>query len=48
MALSNAYRAVLGRAILAEGQTPAGVQLPTLEESYLDPDFRARPVRKGN
>jgi hypothetical protein len=47
LALSNAYRAVLGRPILAEGQTLTGVRLPTLEESYLDPDFRVSAVRAG-
>jgi len=47
VALSNAYRAMLGRPILAAGQTPAGVRLPTLEESYLDPDFRVIAVRAG-
>jgi hypothetical protein len=44
LALSDAYRAVLGRPILAGGLTPAGVRLPTLEESYLDPDFRVSAV----
>jgi hypothetical protein len=39
-ALAAAYRAVLHRPILAEGETPTGVRLPTLEEGYLDPDFR--------
>ena len=47
LALSNAYRAVLSRPILAEGQTPAGIRLPTLEESYLDPDFRVSAVQAG-
>ena len=47
LALSNAYRAVLGRPILAEDQTLTGVRLPTLEESYLDPDFRVSAVRAG-
>lgn len=42
--LSAAYRAMLSRPILAEGDTPTGIQLPTLEEGYLDPDFRVRPV----
>jgi len=46
-ALSNAYRAVLARPILAEGETPTGVRLPTLEEGYLDPDFRIAPVAGG-
>jgi hypothetical protein len=47
LALSNAYRAVLGRPILAEGQAPAGLRLPTLEEGYLDPDFRVSEVLAG-
>jgi hypothetical protein len=47
MALSNAYRAVLGRPILAEDQALTGVRLPTLEDSYLDPDFRVSAVRAG-
>jgi len=47
LALSNAYRAVLERPILAEDQTLTGVRLPTLEESYLDPDFRVSAVRAG-
>jgi hypothetical protein len=47
LALSNAYRAVLSRPILSEGQTPAGIRLPTLEESYLDPDFRVSAVQAG-
>ena len=47
LALSNAYRAVLGRPILAEDQTLTGVRLPTLQDSYLDPDFRVSEVRAG-
>ncbi|MGD0069405.1 MAG: hypothetical protein ABSB76_39035, partial [Streptosporangiaceae bacterium] len=47
LALSNAYRAVLGRPILAEDQTLAGVRLPTLKDSYLDPDFRVSAVGAG-
>jgi hypothetical protein len=43
-ALTAAYRAVLHRPILAEGETPTGVRLPTLEEGYLDPDFRVSAV----
>jgi len=46
-ALSSAYRAVLTRPILTEGETPTGVRLPTLEEGYLDPDFRVAPVAGG-
>ena len=47
LALSNAYRAVMGRPILAQDQTLAGVRLPTLKDSYLDPDFRLSVVRAG-
>jgi hypothetical protein len=47
LALSNAYRAVLGRPILAQDQALTGVRLPTLEDSYLDPDFRVSAVRAG-
>jgi hypothetical protein len=46
-ALAAAYRAVLQRPILAEGDTPSGVRLPTLEEGYLDPDFRVSAVAGG-
>lgn len=42
--LFDAYRAMLSAPILAEGDTPIGLRLPTLEESYLDPDFRVRAV----
>ncbi len=45
--LCSAYRAVLARPILTEGETPTGVRLPTLVEGYLDPDFRAAPVAGG-
>jgi hypothetical protein len=47
-ALSTAYRAALARPILAEGEAPSGVRLPTLGEGYLDPDFRVRPVAGGD
>jgi hypothetical protein len=43
-ALSCAYRAALPRPILADGDAPAGMRLPTLDEGYLDPDFRVRQV----
>jgi hypothetical protein len=46
-ALAAAYRAVLHRPILAEGETPNGMRLPTLEEGYLDPDFRVSAVVGG-
>jgi hypothetical protein len=47
-ALSNAYRVGLQRPILAEGDVPAGICLPTLDEGYLDPDFRVRSVAGGD
>ena len=46
-ALAAAYRAVLHRPILAEAETPSGMRLPTLEEGYLDPDFRVSAVVGG-
>ena len=46
--LSYAYRAALGRPILAESEAPEGIHLPTLEEGYLDPDFRVRRVAGGD
>ncbi|HET9894990.1 MAG TPA: helix-turn-helix domain-containing protein [Streptosporangiaceae bacterium] len=42
--LSSAYQAPLARPILAEGDAPAGMPLPTLAEGYEDPDFRVRQV----
>lgn len=47
-ALSNTYQSALSRPILAEGDAPAGMRLPTLAEGYLDPDFRVRPVGGGD
>jgi hypothetical protein len=46
-AMCEAYRAMLGRPILAEGKTPSGVRLPTLEDGYLEPDFRVAAVTGG-
>ncbi|BCL29735.1 NACHT domain-containing protein [Streptomyces aurantiacus] len=46
-ALSSAYCAALSRPVLAEGDVPIGVCLPTLEEGYLDPHFKVRPVSGG-
>ncbi|MEU9603457.1 hypothetical protein [Streptomyces sp. NPDC048057] len=43
-ALTTGYRAALAKPILSEGHAPAGVRLPTLEEGYVDPDFRLRAV----
>ena len=42
--LSDAYQAAMARSILAEGDAPAGMRLPTLAEGYEDPDFRVRQV----
>jgi len=42
--LVQAHTANLSRPILTEGETPSGMRLPTLEEGYLDPDFRVRTV----
>ena len=47
-ALARAYRAALPRPILTEGEVPAGICLPTLDEGYLNPDFRVRPVVGGD
>lgn len=46
-ALSNAYRATLRRPILSNDD-PLGAHLPTLEEGYVDPDFRVRAVTGGD
>ena len=46
-ALCEAYRAMLRRPILTDGETPMGVRLPTLNEGYLDPDFRVALVEGG-
>jgi hypothetical protein len=46
-ALAREYRAALARPILSEGDTPSGVRMPSLEEGYLDPDFRVRVVDAG-
>ncbi|MFE0421602.1 NACHT domain-containing protein [Streptomyces sp. NPDC058953] len=46
-ALVTGYQAALGRAILAEGNAPAGVLMPSLGEGYIDPDFRLREVAPG-
>ncbi|MCX5202953.1 hypothetical protein OG897_16030 [Streptomyces sp. NBC_00237] len=45
--LVRGSRAALGRAILSEGQAPSGVRLPSLEEGYVDPDFRVRALPEG-
>ncbi|WP_157839224.1 NACHT domain-containing protein [Streptomyces flavidovirens] len=46
-ALTTGYRAALPRPILAEGDAPTGVCLPTLGEGYVDPDFRVQAVAEG-
>ncbi|MFE9837654.1 NACHT domain-containing protein [Streptomyces sp. NPDC005551] len=46
-ALVRGYRASLDRPILSDGQSPAGIVLPTLGEGYVDPDFRVRAVLAG-
>ncbi|MEU8887844.1 hypothetical protein [Streptomyces sp. NPDC048442] len=38
------YRAALTKSILAEGEAPSGLTLPTLVEGYVDPDFRVSAV----
>ncbi|WP_329128454.1 hypothetical protein OG552_36230 [Streptomyces sp. NBC_01476] len=43
-ALSTAARAALSRPILADGDVPTGVGLPTVAAGYLDPRFRVRAV----
>lgn len=46
-ALSTGYRATLDRPILAQGDAPSGILLPTAAESYLDPRFRVRALGSG-
>lgn len=47
-ALTTAYEAALHRPILAEGEVPTGVSMPSLREGYLDPRFRVREVGGGS
>jgi hypothetical protein len=47
-ALTTAYEGALHRPILAEGEIPTGVSMPTLGEGYLDPRFRVREVGGGS
>ncbi|CAM5347390.1 hypothetical protein GCM10010329_41390 [Streptomyces spiroverticillatus] len=42
--LATAYRSDLGKQILAEGEAPSGLTLPTLGDGYVDPDFRVSDV----
>ncbi len=46
-ALATGYRAALDRPILAQGDAPSGIVLPSVAESYLDPRFRVRAVGAG-
>jgi hypothetical protein len=43
-ALTRRYRAELARPILDLGEVPADLAIPTLEEGYIDPRFRAADV----
>lgn len=43
-ALCRAHRSALDRRILDAAQATEGIQVPTLAEVYLDPDFRVRAV----
>ena len=47
-AIARAYRAVLDRPILADPDFSADVVLPTLQNAYLDPDFRLRRFGPGD
>jgi hypothetical protein len=44
-ALSRYYRAQLARPILSAGDVPAGISIPTLEQGYITPGFRAAAVQ---
>jgi NACHT N-terminal Helical domain 7 len=44
-ALSRLYRTALTRPILSGGDVPAGITIPTLEQGYITPAFRAAAVR---
>jgi hypothetical protein len=43
-ALTSAWRSALGRPILSEGDAPGDLVIPTLDEGYVDPDYRVRPI----
>jgi hypothetical protein len=43
-ALARAHRAALDRSVLDAETAPDGIRLPTVEELYLDPDFRVSGV----
>jgi hypothetical protein len=45
--LASAHRAMLGRPILSDGEA-SDVNLPTLEDGYVDPDFRVLAVEAGD
>ncbi|MGW4203626.1 NACHT domain-containing protein [Streptomyces sp. NPDC004726] len=46
-ALVAGYRAALPKPILSEGEAPAGMCLPTLDQGYVDHEFRVRRVGSG-
>jgi hypothetical protein len=43
-ALSAEYRDFLNRSVAETGHLPAGVEVPTLEDSYISPPFRVREL----
>ncbi|MFG3367192.1 hypothetical protein ACIPWY_21475 [Streptomyces sp. NPDC090032] len=43
-ALARSHEAALSRPVLDAASAPDGIRVPALEEMYLDPDFRVRPV----
>jgi hypothetical protein len=42
--LARAYRAALDRPILAAGDAPQGLRIPTLGAAYVNPDFRVAEI----
>jgi len=47
-ALVRGYRAELGRAIVESGDVPAYLEIPTLHEGYIDPDYRVASVSSAD
>lgn len=45
--LTRAYRAELERPIVESGDVPAGLRIPTLEQAYVTPRFRAQQIGGG-
>ena len=45
--LSRAYRAVLHRPVLSSDEVPEGLRLPSLEDIYVNPDFRVAPADRA-